>query len=98
MAGIFEPFKINQLTVKNRFVRSATVDNLGKDQKVSPAELELYRALAKGGVGLIISSGFFPSLDGWPAPGQGRRRAGIEVLFLRAAWLTQVHVGVDQAG
>jgi 2,4-dienoyl-CoA reductase-like NADH-dependent reductase (Old Yellow Enzyme family) len=70
LAGLFDPFKIRNLSVKNRFVRSATVDNLGKEQKVSSAELELYRSLARGGVGLIISSGLFPSLDGWAAPGQ----------------------------
>lgn len=37
---------------------------------VSEAQLEFYRAMARGGVGLIISSGLFPSLDGWSAPGQ----------------------------
>jgi 2,4-dienoyl-CoA reductase-like NADH-dependent reductase (Old Yellow Enzyme family) len=70
MPHLFDSFIINGLVVPNRFVRSATVDNLGKDQKVSPAELDLYRELARGEVGLIISSGLFPSLDGWAAPGQ----------------------------
>ena len=70
MSNLFEPFKINKLEIKNRFVRSATVDNLGKDQMVSPSQIELYRELARGQVGLIISSGLFPSLDGWAAPGQ----------------------------
>jgi 2,4-dienoyl-CoA reductase-like NADH-dependent reductase (Old Yellow Enzyme family) len=70
MSGIFEPFQINHLHIKNRFVRSATVDNLGKNQAVSQAQLDFYRELAIGEVGLIISSGLFPSLDGWAAPGQ----------------------------
>jgi 2,4-dienoyl-CoA reductase-like NADH-dependent reductase (Old Yellow Enzyme family) len=70
MSKLFEPIKINKLEIKNRFVRSATVDNLGRDQRVSPAQLELYQELARGEVGLIISSGLFPSLDGWAAPGQ----------------------------
>jgi 2,4-dienoyl-CoA reductase-like NADH-dependent reductase (Old Yellow Enzyme family) len=70
MSRIFEPFYINKLQIKNRFIRSATVDNLGKDQLVSQAQLDFYRELARGEVGLIISSGLFPSLDGWAAPGQ----------------------------
>lgn len=36
----------------------------------SEAQLEFYREMARGGLGLIISSGLFPSLDGWSAPGQ----------------------------
>jgi 2,4-dienoyl-CoA reductase-like NADH-dependent reductase (Old Yellow Enzyme family) len=70
MSKLFEPFRINKLEIKNRFVRSATVDNLGKGQVVSQAQLDLYRELARGQIGLIISSGLFPSLDGWAAPGQ----------------------------
>jgi 2,4-dienoyl-CoA reductase-like NADH-dependent reductase (Old Yellow Enzyme family) len=70
ISKLFEPFKINKLEIKNRFVRSATFDNLGEDRVVSPAQLELYRELARGQVGLIVSSGLFPSLDGWAAPGQ----------------------------
>ncbi|MBN2041553.1 MAG: NADH:flavin oxidoreductase [Spirochaetes bacterium] len=70
MSKLFEPLFINKMEIKNRFVRSATVDNLGKDQIVSEAQLDFYRELAKGQVGLIVSSGLFPSLDGWAAPGQ----------------------------
>jgi 2,4-dienoyl-CoA reductase-like NADH-dependent reductase (Old Yellow Enzyme family) len=70
LSKLFEPFQINKLQIKNRFVRSATVDNLGQNQAVSQAQLNFYRELARGEVGLIISSGLFPSLDGWAAPGQ----------------------------
>lgn len=70
MSILFEPFTINRLQIKNRFIRSATVDNLGKDMMVSQAQLDFYRELALGEVGLIVSSGLFPSLDGWAAPGQ----------------------------
>jgi 2,4-dienoyl-CoA reductase-like NADH-dependent reductase (Old Yellow Enzyme family) len=70
MSILFEPLYINKLRIKNRFIRSATVDNLGKDMMVSGAQLEFYRELSLGEVGLIISSGLFPSLDGWAAPGQ----------------------------
>ena len=70
MSKLFEGYKINGLSIKNRFVRSATVDNLGEKLKVSQRQLDFYRELAIGETGLIISSGLFPSLDGWAAPGQ----------------------------
>jgi 2,4-dienoyl-CoA reductase-like NADH-dependent reductase (Old Yellow Enzyme family) len=70
MSKLFESFKINGLKVGNRFVRSATVDNLGERLKVSQRQLDFYRELTRGETGLIISSGLFPSLDGWAAPGQ----------------------------
>jgi 2,4-dienoyl-CoA reductase-like NADH-dependent reductase (Old Yellow Enzyme family) len=38
--------------------------------KVSQRQLDFYRELVLGETGLIISSGLFPSLDGWAAPGQ----------------------------
>jgi 2,4-dienoyl-CoA reductase-like NADH-dependent reductase (Old Yellow Enzyme family) len=71
LSNIFTPFKINRLEIKNRFVRSATVDNLGKNKVVSESQLEFYGEMARGGVGLIISSGLFPALDGWAARGSG---------------------------
>jgi 2,4-dienoyl-CoA reductase-like NADH-dependent reductase (Old Yellow Enzyme family) len=67
---LFTPFKIGNLEIKNRFVRSATVDNWGHDQKVTEKQVEFYTQIARGDCGLIISSGLFPSLDGWAAPGQ----------------------------
>lgn len=70
MSVLFKPFYINKLKVKNRFVRSATVDNLGRNMMVSEAQLDFYRALALGEIGLIISSGLFPGQDGRAAPGQ----------------------------
>jgi 2,4-dienoyl-CoA reductase-like NADH-dependent reductase (Old Yellow Enzyme family) len=70
MSRLFEAFKINTLSIRNRFVRSATVDNLGEKLKVSQRQLDFYRELTLGEAGLIISSGLFPSLDGQAAPGQ----------------------------
>jgi len=70
MSNLFKPLQINSLSIKNRFVRSATVDNLGENMMVTDAQLNFYKELVKGEVGLIVSSGLFPSLDGWAAPGQ----------------------------
>ena len=66
----FTPFKINAMQLENRFVRSATMDNMGRDGMVTDAQLELYRDLCLGEVGLIISSGIFPSKSGWAGKGQ----------------------------
>jgi 2,4-dienoyl-CoA reductase-like NADH-dependent reductase (Old Yellow Enzyme family) len=70
MHKIFTPFKINKMKLSNRFVRSATVDNLGEGGLVTDAQENLYRNLAKGDIGMIISCGIFPSKDGHAAIGQ----------------------------
>jgi 2,4-dienoyl-CoA reductase-like NADH-dependent reductase (Old Yellow Enzyme family) len=70
MPGIFEPLTINHLQLKNRFVRSATMDNMGRDGLVTEAQVDLYRELARGEIGLIISHGIFPSPEGQAGPGQ----------------------------
>jgi 2,4-dienoyl-CoA reductase-like NADH-dependent reductase (Old Yellow Enzyme family) len=60
MATIFDPLTINRMVIKNRFVRSATMDNLGKGGLVTEAQLNMYKELAIGEVGLIVSTGLFP--------------------------------------
>ncbi len=55
MSVLFEPYKIGKMEVKNRFVRSATIENLAKDTgEVTEPLVKLYRTLAKGEIGLII--------------------------------------------
>lgn len=57
MVGLFNPISIGSLTVKNRFVRSATQDWLGNDDgSISPREMDLYEKLAQNDTGLIISA------------------------------------------
>lgn len=60
MKTLFEPARIRDLEMRNRFVRSATYD-AGTDEsgQVSDGQLKLYSDLAEGGVGLIISSIMF---------------------------------------
>lgn len=54
---LFEPFKIGNLNLKNRFVRSATHDFIGNsDGTLSAAEFTLYESLAVNHVGLIITA------------------------------------------
>jgi 2,4-dienoyl-CoA reductase-like NADH-dependent reductase (Old Yellow Enzyme family) len=56
MSILFEPVKIKGLTLRNRFVRSATYDGCAeKSGIVSQKQLRMYEELAQGGVGLIIT-------------------------------------------
>ncbi|MEW5872778.1 MAG: NADH:flavin oxidoreductase [Chloroflexota bacterium] len=56
---IFSPGKIGRLTLSNRLVRSATWDpSILKDRQMKPEVLELYRRLALGGAGMLITGDF----------------------------------------
>lgn len=70
MGILFSPFRIGELELRNRFVRSATFDPLDDERGfVTPRKIDLYRELAQGGIGLIITGTtsvyHFPDLC-WP--------------------------------
>jgi len=50
-----KPMKIGNLEIKNRFVRSATYEGMAHEGIVTDKHVELYKNLAEGGVGLIIT-------------------------------------------
>lgn len=52
---LFQPARVGTLTVPNRFVRSATVDNGGDNGFVSQNQRRVFLDLANGRVGLIIT-------------------------------------------
>lgn len=53
---VFTPGRIGRLEIKNRLVRSATFEHAATNEgAVSDRLIELHRALAKGGVGLIVT-------------------------------------------
>ena len=53
---LFSPAKIGNVKIKNRTIRSATSENLAKeDGQVSDQLLKFYTELAQGGTGLIIT-------------------------------------------
>jgi len=71
MAHPFDPIVINGMTLRNRFVRSATWEGLATDNgEVTDRLLQLYRELAEGGVGLIISSHSYVAPNGKATPWQ----------------------------
>jgi 2,4-dienoyl-CoA reductase-like NADH-dependent reductase (Old Yellow Enzyme family) len=68
---LFEPSSLGNLTIKNRFVRSATWEGMAREDGACTADLvELTRELAEGEVGLIVSSHAFVSPEGQAGPWQ----------------------------
>jgi len=53
---LFEPGRIGSLELRNRLVRSATAEQMAdEDGRPEPPMIEMYTALVRGGVGLIIT-------------------------------------------
>ena len=51
---LFSPYSVMGLALRNRFIRSATMEGMALDDgSPSPELIDLYKNLAKGGVGLI---------------------------------------------
>lgn len=71
MTMLFEPINIKNMVLRNRFVRSATGDNGADANGVTEKQMELFRGLAKGGAGLIITG-----MTGVSASGRMRASQG----------------------
>ena len=60
MSILFTSAKIGSIELKNRFVRSATVECLAStDNRLTEKYYKVYERLARGGVGLIIPGNYF---------------------------------------
>ncbi len=71
MSKLFEEKSINGMDIKNRFVRSATWEGMATAEgEVTEKLIQTMENLAKGGVGLIISSHAFVSKEGQATPWQ----------------------------
>jgi len=71
MSKLFESTTINGMNLPNRFIRSATWEGLATtDGTVTPRLIKKYSDLAKGGMGLIISSHTYVSKAGQASPWQ----------------------------
>lgn len=56
MKTMFEPATLGNLSIKNRLIRSATIETAGaKNGKIEPLLGQIYDDLALGGIGLIIT-------------------------------------------
>lgn len=71
MEKLFTPAHIGSLELPNRLVRSATAERMAdnSDGKPQPRLAALYRQLARGGVGLIISGHMYIHPQGKAHPG-----------------------------
>lgn len=71
MRSLFESVMIKGMLLSNRFVRSATWEGLaGKGGEVTPMLTKMMIELARGGVGLIITSHAYVRSDGQATPWQ----------------------------
>lgn len=71
MSKLFERSVINGMELSNRFVRSATWEGMAaEDGSVTPKLTETLSALARGGVGLIITSHAYVLPEGQATPWQ----------------------------
>ncbi len=71
MSKLFESTEINGMKLANRFVRSATWEGMaGEDGAVTQTLIDLMAQLAKGQVGLIISSHAYIKPEGQAGPKQ----------------------------
>ena len=65
---LFQESNIGNLKLKNRFVRSATWENMATENgKVTDKLMKMYEDLAKGGVGLIITGYAYITKEEQPA-------------------------------
>jgi 2,4-dienoyl-CoA reductase-like NADH-dependent reductase (Old Yellow Enzyme family) len=72
---VFEPKEIGGMVIKNRLVRSATYEAMAsEDGSVTDELVELYKTLAQGGVGLIITGYAYVQSSGKSTP----RHTGID--------------------
>lgn len=71
LSRLFEPGRIGNIELKNRFVRSATVECLCSEEgRVTDAYLRAYERLARGGVALIVPGNYFVNPLGQAYPKQ----------------------------
>jgi 2,4-dienoyl-CoA reductase-like NADH-dependent reductase (Old Yellow Enzyme family) len=65
MGGLDQPFSVNRMVVKNRILRSATMENMADSEgRVTSGLMKLYFDLSVGGAGLIITGAAGVELSG----------------------------------
>jgi 2,4-dienoyl-CoA reductase-like NADH-dependent reductase (Old Yellow Enzyme family) len=69
----FQPFRLRNLELRNRFVRSATYDGMADSNgHVTTEQIQLYQRLASGGVALIVTGITSVHSTGQISPKQNR--------------------------
>ena len=71
MPDLFAKSTINGMTLRNKFIRSATWEGMAdNDGNCTPELVDMYVSLARGGIGMIISSHTYIRRDGMGSPRQ----------------------------
>jgi 2,4-dienoyl-CoA reductase-like NADH-dependent reductase (Old Yellow Enzyme family) len=62
MSLLFEPYCLGHLTIRNRFIRSATTSYWSYENgNIRPQIVSLYNKLAEGGTGLLVKGHLYVS-------------------------------------
>ena len=69
---IFEPLDLGFTTIKNRILMGSMHTGLEEEKNGIEKIAAYYAERAKGGVGLIVSGGIAPNIQGWTAPFSAR--------------------------
>jgi 2,4-dienoyl-CoA reductase-like NADH-dependent reductase (Old Yellow Enzyme family) len=93
MSLLFEPIEIGRLQLRNRVMRSATAERAADAVTGAPTErlASIYRDLAAGGVGLIVTGHACISMAGRAHP----RMAAIDDDALIPAWREAIRPAQD---
>jgi 2,4-dienoyl-CoA reductase-like NADH-dependent reductase (Old Yellow Enzyme family) len=71
MSKLFEATTLNGMTLKNRFIRSATAEGMATEEgEATPRLINLIAELAEGGVGLIVTGHTYVTKRGQATPWQ----------------------------
>jgi 2,4-dienoyl-CoA reductase-like NADH-dependent reductase (Old Yellow Enzyme family) len=84
VCSTFEPVEFMGLNLRNRFIRSATMEGMASTDGIPGPKLkDLYQAVAKGGAGLISTSGCLPDPNWSVGP---QRQLMLHAGTDRSAW------------
>ena len=65
---LFEPLDLGFTTLRNRSLMGSMHTGLEDKKRDFPKLAAYFEERAKGGVGLIVTGGFAPSVEGWLSP------------------------------
>jgi 2,4-dienoyl-CoA reductase (NADPH2) len=69
---LLAPLDLGFATLRNRVLMGSMHTGLEDHAKLFPRLTEYFAARARGGVGLIVTGGFAPNIEGWTSPFGGR--------------------------
>ena len=68
---LFTPIQLRDVTLKNRVIMGSMHVGLEEAKNGFERMAAFYAERARGGVGLIVTGGFAPNIEGWAKPFAG---------------------------